>query len=116
MRSPIVHEPHRKPDRVYVHMQDVDSQSIRRLGYNPETQQLVIQFYDSLPGLRTVYSPVPQELFDGLMQAESMGRYLDEHIRYTYEFNLVDEEGLIDPESTQRSKASGREDRDKGTS
>jgi len=116
MHSPIVHEPHRKPDRVYVHMQDVQSRSIRRLGYNPETQQLVIQFYDSLPGLRTVYSPVPQEVFDGLMNADSMGRYLDENIRYTYEFNLVDEEGLIDPETTRRSKESGKTDRDKGTS
>jgi hypothetical protein len=115
MHSPIVHEPHQKPDRVYVHMQDVESHSIRRLGYNPETQQLVIQFYDSLPGKRTVYSPVPQEVFDGLMQAESMGRYIDENIRYTYDFALIDEEGLIDPEGTRRSKESDKAHNDKGT-
>jgi|GEM_PF-1775354 len=116
MTSPIMHEPHEMPDRVYVHMQDVKSRSIRRLGYNAETQQLVIQFYDSLPGLRTVYSAVPKDVFDGLMQADSMGQYLDEHIRYRYDFALVDEEGLIDPEKTRVSKASGRKDRDKGTS
>ena len=97
MHSPIVHETHSKPDHVTVHMEDVKSRSIRRVGYNPDTQQLVIQFYDSLPGLRTVYSPVPRELYDGLMQAKSMGQYLEEHIRYTYDFALVDEDGLIDP-------------------
>ncbi|NIR60683.1 MAG: KTSC domain-containing protein, partial [Gammaproteobacteria bacterium] len=70
-------------------MEDVKSRSIRRLGYNDETQQLVIQFYDSLPGLRTVYAPVPPEEFEALKQAKSMGQYLDEHIRYTYDFSLV---------------------------
>lgn len=114
MHSPIVHEPHQMPDRVYVHMQDVKSRSIRRLGYNPDTQQLVIQFYDSLPGLRTVYAPVPQEVYEGLLHAESMGQYLDENIRYTYDFALVDEEGLIDPEKTRERKASGSKEEDTG--
>ena len=101
MNSPILHEPHERPEQVYVHMQDVDSQSIRRVGYNEDTQQLVVQFYDSLPGLRTVYSPVPRDVFDGLMAAASMGKYLEENIRYTYEFNLVNEDGLIDIEQAQ---------------
>lgn len=96
MPSPIVHQPHTRPDQVVVKMQDVKSRSIRRLGYNPETQQLVVHFYDSLPGLRTVYAPVPQELYEGLMNAKSMGQYLDEHIRYTYDFSLVHEENLIE--------------------
>lgn len=97
MQSPIVHKPHEKPEQVVVHMEDVKSRSIRRVGYNGETQQLVIQFYDSLPGLRTVYAPVPREQFEALMQAKSMGQYLDEHIRYTYDFSLVHEEKLIEP-------------------
>jgi hypothetical protein len=104
MNSPIVHEKHTRPDQVVVHMQDVKSRSIRRLGYNPETQQLVIQFYDSLPGLRTVYSPVPQDVVDGLLNAKSMGQYLEEHIRYTYDFALVDEDGLVDPEKTRQRR------------
>lgn len=98
MHSPIVHEPHERPDQVVVRMENVKSRSIRRIGYNPGTQQLVIQFYDSLPGLRTVYAPVPQELYDGLVNAGSMGQYLDEHIRYTYDFSLVHEENLIEPD------------------
>lgn len=77
-------------------MQDVKSRSIRRVGYNADTQQLVVQFYDSLPGLRTVYKPVPREHYDGLMDAKSMGQYLDEHIRYTYDFSLVHEENLVE--------------------
>jgi len=85
-------------------MQNVKSRSIRRLGFNPETQQLVIQFYDSLPGLRTVYSPVPEEIFDGLMNAKSMMQYLEEHIRYTYDFALIDEDGLVAPEKTRQSR------------
>jgi len=97
MQSPVVHEPHRRPDNVYVRMEEVSSRSIRRVGYNPETQQLVIHFHDSLPGLRTVYSPVPREVHEGLMSAKSMGQYLDEHIRYTYDFALVNEDNLVDP-------------------
>ncbi|MEF8834435.1 MAG: KTSC domain-containing protein [Halofilum sp. (in: g-proteobacteria)] len=104
MTSPIVHDKHTRPEQVEVHMQDVECRSIRRLGYNPETQQLVIQFYDSLPGLRTVYSPVPREVFEGLMNAESMMQYLEKNIRYTYDFALVDEDGLIDPEKTRQSR------------
>lgn len=101
MQSPIVHQPHERPSRVVVRMQDVKSRSIRRLGYNPEAEQLVIQFYDSLPGLRTVYSPVPEDVYQGLLNAESMGQYLDENIRYTYDFSLVDDEDLIDPDDAQ---------------
>jgi hypothetical protein len=104
MNSPIVHDKHTRPDQVEVHMQNVKSRSIRRLGFNPETQQLVIQFYDSLPGLRTVYSPVPEEIFDGLMNAKSMMQYLEEHIRYTYDFALIDEDGLVAPEKTRQSR------------
>lgn len=104
MNSTIVHEKHTRPDQVEVHMQDVTSRSIRRLGYNPETRQLVIQFYDSLPGLRTVYSPVPQEVFEGLLNSKAMGQYLEEHIRYTYDFALIDEDGLVDPEKTRQRK------------
>lgn len=97
MPRSIAHEPHPMPERVRVRMDNVESRSIRRVGYNPETQQLVIQFYDSLPGLRTVYTPVPNEVYEGLMSADSMGRYLEENIRYNYDFSLVDEDDLIDP-------------------
>lgn len=97
MTSPIVHEPHQRPDRVEVRMEDVKSRSIRRIGYNDETQQLVIHFHDSLPGLRTVYAPVPREEYEALKNAPSMIQYLDEHIRYTYDFALVHEENLVEP-------------------
>ena len=100
MQSPITHEPHTRPDQVVVTMQDVKSRSIRRVGYNADTQQLVVQFYDSLPGLRTVYAPVPTEHFEGLMNAKSMGQYLDENIRYTYDFSLVHEENLVESADT----------------
>ena len=103
MDSPIVHQPHEKPDRVCVRMQDVDSTSIRRIGYNADTQQLVVHFYDSLPDLRTVYWPVPNDLYRELLAAESMGRFLQEHIRYTYDFSLVREQSLVDPDQTQRA-------------
>lgn len=103
MSRSIAHEPHERPDRVDVRMDNVESRSIRRVGYNPATQQLVIQFYDSLPGLRTVYSPVPHEVYEGLMAAESMGRYLEENIRYNYDFSLVQEDNLVDPSDVDDS-------------
>lgn len=100
MTSSIVHEKHERPSKVVCHMQDVQSRSIRRVGYNEDTQQLVIHFYDSLPGLRTVYSPVPRDVYEGLMNAPSMGKYLEENIRYVYDFALVDEENLHEPGQT----------------
>ncbi|MEX1082348.1 MAG: KTSC domain-containing protein [Halofilum sp. (in: g-proteobacteria)] len=103
MHSPIVHQPHRKPDHVCVRMQPVESQSIRRLGYNADSQQLVIHFYDSLPGLRTVYAPVPSEIYEQLCASDAMGRYVDEHIRYAYDFALVKEEALIDPDGAREA-------------
>lgn len=103
MHSPIVHQPHEKPDHVCVRMQPVDSSSIRRLGYNPESRQLVVHFTDSLPGLRTVYAPVPRDMYQQLLEADSMAQFLDEHIRYTYDFALLPEERLVDPDETQGS-------------
>jgi hypothetical protein len=99
MPSPVVHQPHERPKQVRVRMRAVDSSSIRRIGYNPETQQLVVHFHDSLPGLRTVYSPVPAELFEQLLAADSMGQFLEQYIRYTYDFSLVREEALVSPDS-----------------
>jgi hypothetical protein len=100
MSSPVVHQPHERPAQVRVRMRPIEgSNSIRRLGYNPETQQLVVHFYDSLPELRTVYSPVPPQLFEQLLAADSMGQFVEQHIRYTYDFSLVREEALVDPES-----------------
>lgn len=104
MTSSIVHDKHTRPEHVVVHMENVDSRSIRRLGYNPDTEELVIQFHDSLPGLRTVYSGVPQEVVDGLLNAEVKAQYLEENIRYLYDFALIDEDGLIDPEKTRQRK------------
>ncbi len=98
MTSPIVHRPHGRPDRVVVEMKEVESRSIRRVGYNDETQQLVVHFHDSLPGLRTVYEPVPREHYDALVGSRSMGAYLDEHIRYVYDFSLVNEANLVRPD------------------
>lgn len=98
----IVHEPHTRPESVHVRMENVESPSIRRVGYNPETQQLVIHFHDSLPGLRTVYSPVPREYYEGLMASDCMGQYLHENIRYHFDFSLVEEDSLIDPAKAQQ--------------
>jgi len=107
MPRSIAHAPHERPDRVRVRMENVESRSIRRVGYNPETRQLVIQFYDSLPGLRTVYSPVPRDVYEGLMAADSMGRFLEENIRYSYDFSLIEDEQIVDPEDDQRPAIGG---------
>jgi len=103
MSNSIAHEPHRKPDQVHVRMENVESRVIRRVGYNPDTQQLVIHFHDSLPSLRTVYAPVPREVYEGLLAADAMGQYLDENIRYNYDFSLVDEEDLLDPDQNRQT-------------
>lgn len=55
---------------------------IKNAGYDPETQRLEVEFVAT--GNVYVYKNIPQEVFDGLMAAESAGRYFNLNIAKKY--------------------------------
>jgi len=61
----------------------VDSSNIESIGYNDDTQELYVQF---LSGGSYIYSDVPREIFDGLMNAPSKGSFLNREVKGIYQY------------------------------
>jgi KTSC domain len=57
--------------------QPVDSSNLRSVGYDPTEELLEIEFQH---GGVYLYSRVPKETYEGLMQASSHGRYFRDWI------------------------------------
>ena len=57
---------------------DIESSGITRVGYEPSSATLAICFRN---GAEYHYSPVPMELYDGLLRASSVRRYFHENVR-----------------------------------
>ena len=62
-------------------MIDVSSSNILRIGYDESTALLIIEFKD---GSSYEYYDVPQYEYDGLMIAESHGKYAHQNIYKKY--------------------------------
>ncbi|MGF1533523.1 MAG: KTSC domain-containing protein [Bernardetiaceae bacterium] len=60
---------------------EVSSKIIRKVGYNPETEQLTISF---ARGDSRCYQAVPPQIYAALMNAPSIGRYYQKHIRQQF--------------------------------
>lgn len=67
-------------------MQDVDSSTIRAIGYREKTQELVVKFHN---GSDYVYSGVPPETWEEFLHAGSKGQYLHQHIKPVYSFEKL---------------------------
>ena len=64
--------------------QAVDSSMIRSVGYSPEGQILEVEF---VKGQVYQYEGVPVEVFDTLIDSDSIGKAFSQHVRsqgYTY--------------------------------
>jgi hypothetical protein len=61
----------------------VSSSNISAIGYDPDTQILEVEF---LNGSVYEYSGVPSSEYDGLMNADSKGKYFNANIRKIYAF------------------------------
>jgi hypothetical protein len=59
----------------------VESTNIKAIGYDPETAILTIEF---ISGNVYEYYEVPQYEFDGLLSAESKGKYAHKNIYKNY--------------------------------
>lgn len=66
-----------------VEMIPIESSNIEGTGYNNKTKQLWVAF----KGNKVYrYDLVPRRLFEELLQAESKGKYLNEHIKGNFKF------------------------------
>ncbi len=61
----------------------VTSSDILSVGYDAETQALEIEF---TRGAVYQYSGVPQEVYDGILSADSKGKYFHANIKNIYSF------------------------------
>ena len=62
----------------------VQSTALEQIAYDPKAHVLRAKFRDS--GRTYAYQGVPQELYDGLMFADSLGAYFNSHIRDRFAF------------------------------
>jgi hypothetical protein len=58
--------------------EEVSSSLLSSVGYNPDNQLLEVELQD---GKIYQYTDVPAETYQGLMAADSLGRYFNHHIR-----------------------------------
>lgn len=69
-----------------MHRRPVDSSSIAEIGYAPQQRQLEVLFRNG--GLYR-YFGVPEAVHRALLQAESIGRYMNRHVRTRYRFRRL---------------------------
>jgi hypothetical protein len=58
--------------------QVVDSQSVRSIGYDKRSQTLEVEFKS---GTVYRYASVPLQLWSDFLQAQSKGRFFQQHVR-----------------------------------
>ena len=65
----------------------VQSSAIEQVSYDPDAQTLIATFRES--GRTYVYDEVPEEVYDGLLFADSLGTYFNAHIRDCFPYREV---------------------------
>ena len=73
--------PERNPEDWGMRRRSVSSSSVASVGYDAKTQTLEIEFQS---GSVYDYGEVPPEVFKGLMEAPSKGRFFSNEIRGQY--------------------------------
>ena len=69
-----------------MYRQDVQSSNIRSVGYDTKSQLLEVEFNG---GEIYEYYLVPSDTYEGLMEADSKGRYHHRQIRDKFEYKRV---------------------------
>lgn len=68
-------------------MLEVESSNLKAIGYDPEARELYVDF---LNNSSYVYLDVPQEIYDGFLNADSKGKYLHRAVKLAgFEFNRL---------------------------
>jgi len=66
--------------------QAVSSSNVAEIGYDKETNTLGLRFKNNS---EYHYPNVPESVFTELQQADSIGKYVNSNIKYTYSFRKV---------------------------
>ncbi len=69
-----------------VNMTDVNSSNISAVGYDADNEIVHVQF---LNGSEYIYKGVPQHEFDGLLNAPSVGSFLNRNYKNIYPYERV---------------------------
>lgn len=69
-----------------IEMIPVDSSNIESIGWDEVDEELFITFNS---GSTYVYSEVPKEVFDSMMNAESKGKFFHANIKGKYSYDKV---------------------------
>jgi hypothetical protein len=72
----------------------VQSSALIRVSYDQATRTLSATFRDS--GRTYAYRDVPQEIYAGLMEADSLGNYFNACIRDRFQFQELGKEDVPD--------------------
>ena len=67
-------------------MTPVSSSNLSAVGYDSQNRQLFIRFHS---GALYVYRNVPQSVYEGLMNASSLGQYHAAHIKNAYPYQRL---------------------------
>lgn len=63
-----------------------DSKTISEAVYFPSESELLITFKT---GKQYMYYKVPKEIWTGMMNAESIGKFVNDNIKGTYQYKLI---------------------------
>lgn len=64
----------------------VESSNIESIGYDSQNQTLEIEF---LNGSIYQYFDVPEQIYEGIMQADSHGKYLAANVKGYYRYSKI---------------------------
>ena len=76
----------RKGAPIFVQRVPVESSNLVSVGYNVRLQQLEVEFKT---GVVYGYSAVPRRLYEGLLLAESAGRFMGRYIKGKFEYHVI---------------------------
>ena len=72
---------------------EAESSNITKIGYDPETKTLYVKFKGPLrDGPVWSYADVPQDVYQALTEAQSVGKYFAAAIRPFYKATKITEE------------------------
>lgn len=69
--------------QVQIAWQDVDSSSVQQIAYDEPSHTVAVKF---LGGALYTYDGVGEQVYSGLMNSESVGRYLNTAIKGSYPY------------------------------
>ncbi len=64
----------------------VDSSNVSAIGYDEDSLTLQVEFNS---GATYQYFDVPQQIFEGMLDAGSVGQYLNQHVKGVFRYSRV---------------------------